>query len=256
MYHGDGDVTAIAPYASSAPQTATARDSLVLSDHGLDFHLLNGLSAEEREAIEACGRHMDVPAGVHLFRQGEPHSGVFIVISGTVRTYYVGPNGRELTLAHWLPGNFVGGPELFGRGEHIWSGVTQEPCVVLAMPGAQLRVLAERIPRLALNLVDALVAKGRCYSIVLQMLGTRSVTQRLAHLLLVMGEYDFVRQPDAAIQLKQHLSQDEMATIVGATRQWVSAAIDRFRRGGIVEARPGRRIRLLRPRELAALALD
>lgn len=230
------------------------RDSLVLSDHGLDFHLLAGLSREERASVEGCGRKTEVPTGIHLFRQGEPHGGVFIVLSGIVRTYYVAPNGRELTLAHWLAGNFVGGPELFGRGEHIWSGIAQEPCVVLAMPGVQLRTLAESIPRLALNLVDALVAKGRAYSIVLQMLGTRSVTQRLAHLLLVMGEYDFVRQPDGAIQLRQNLSQDEMATIVGATRQWVSAAIDKFRRGGIIEARPGRRIRLLRPRDLAAIA--
>ncbi|WEX10703.1 Crp/Fnr family transcriptional regulator [Chelativorans sp. AA-79] len=238
-------------------ETATAaRDSLVLSDHGMDFRLLDGLNAEERAAIYACGRHMQVPAGTHLFRQGESHDGVFIILSGKVRTYYVGPNGRELTLAHWLPGNFVGGPELFGRGEHIWSGVTQDDSTILAMPGLQMRALAESIPRLALNLLDAVVAKGRCYSIVLQMLGTRSVTQRLAHLLLVMGDYDFVRQSDAPIQLKQYLSQDEMATIVGATRQWVSAAIDKFRRGGMIESRPGRRIRVLRPQDLAAIAME
>lgn len=236
-------------------EASPGRDSLILADRSLDFRLLDGLSAQERDSIVACGRRMDVPAGVHLFRQGERHSGVFIILSGTVRTYYVGSNGRELTLAHWHPGNFVGGPELFGRGEHIWSGVTQEPCLILAMPGDQLRGLAETIPKLALNLVDALVAKGRSYSVVLQMLGTRSVTQRLAHLLLVMGEYDFARQPIAQIQLKQHLSQDEMATIVGATRQWVSAAIDKFRRNGIISARPGRRMRILRPQDLAAIAL-
>lgn len=124
------------------------------------------------------------------------------------------------------------------------------------MPGVELRQLTERIPRLAINLVDALVAKGRCYSIVLQMLGTRSVTQRLAHLLLVMGEFQFDARPREAIRLKQHLSQDEMATIVGATRQWVSAALEKFRRAGIIEAPPGKRITVARPPDLLAIAQE
>lgn len=243
--------------APAIVEAATAaRISLVLSDHGMDFRLLDGLNTEERAAVHACGRHMQVPAGTHLFRQGEGHNGVFIILSGKVRTYFVGPNGRELTLAHWLPGNFVGGPELFGRGEHFWSGVTQDDSTILAMSGLRMRSLAESNPRFALNLLDAVVAKGRCYSIVLQMLGTRSVTQRLAHLLLVMGDYDFARQSDAPIHLKQYLSQDEMATLVGGTRQWVSAAIDKFRRSGIIESWPSRRIRVLRPQDLAAIALE
>jgi CRP/FNR family cyclic AMP-dependent transcriptional regulator len=250
------DMIAAPPLADPALETGRGHESLVLSDHGLDFDLLNGLTGEERQMLFACGRRIEVKSGVHLFRQGEPHAGVFVILIGKVRTYYVGPNGREITLAHWRPGNFVGGPELFGRGEHIWSGVTQGPASLLAMPGAELRELTERIPRLAINLVDALVAKGRCYSIVLQMLGTRSVTQRLAHLLLVMGEFQFGTQPREAIRLKHHLSQDEMATIVGATRQWVSAALEKFRRAGIIEAAPGKRIRVVRPLDLLGIAQE
>ena len=61
--------------------------------------------------------------GQTLFNQGALHEGIYLIESGRIRVFYTAPSGREITLAYWNPGNFVGGPEIFGAGVHLWSGL-------------------------------------------------------------------------------------------------------------------------------------
>ena len=62
---------------------------------------------------------MKFGAQSEIFSQGEQHDGIYVIESGDVRTYYLGPMGRELTLAYWTPGHFVGGPEIFAWPTHV-----------------------------------------------------------------------------------------------------------------------------------------
>ena len=80
--------------------------------------------------------------GENVFTQGERHNGIFLIEQGRVRTYYIGPSGKELTLAYWTPGHFVGGPEVFGGGVHMWSAVTMEQTRLAHLPGHAVRHLA------------------------------------------------------------------------------------------------------------------
>jgi len=178
-------------------------------------------------------------AGEMVFRQGEAHEGIFIILSGKIRVYYVGPSGRELTLAYWSAGNYVGGPHIFGGCLHMWSGLAEQPTRVLLVPGNEMRALIERRPRIALALIEAMAHKGKCFSSLIQMLGTRSAAERLAQLLLLMGEMGGQRIDDRVI-IDRTLTQDELARMVGATRQWISATLERFREKGLIEVAPDR----------------
>ena len=51
--------------------------------------------------------------GQTLFSQGGKHDGIWLIESGRIRAFYTPPLGREITLAYWHVGNFVGGPEVF-----------------------------------------------------------------------------------------------------------------------------------------------
>jgi CRP/FNR family transcriptional regulator, cyclic AMP receptor protein len=175
--------------------------------------------------------------GEAVFVQGGGHDGIFISLSGQVRVYYTGPSGREITLAYWAPGNFIGGPDIFGGSRHVWSGQAEEATQVLHVPGRDLRQLAERYPRLALALIDAMAEKGKCFSAVIQMLGTRSAAERLARLLVLMADLGGRRIADG-VTIGRKLTQEELAKMVGSTRQWVSATLDRFREAGLIEVAP------------------
>lgn len=222
-----------------------SRPSLLLrlseeASHGaMGGSLLDMLAEPDRQRLFEAGTPRNVAAGGQVFRQGDPHDGIFIILSGQVRISYSSPAGREITLAYWAPGHFIGGPEIFGGSPHMWSGQAVRPTELLHVRGPVLRRLAEDLPRLALSLLDASVHKGKCFSALIQMLGTRSALQRLAQLLVLMGELNGMARPDG-IALSRTMTQEDLARLVGATRQWISSGLERLRESGLVTLTPGR----------------
>ena len=89
--------------------------------------------------------------GAQLFSQGSPQDGIFLIESGRIKVFYTAPSGREITLAYWHSGNFVGGPEVFKQGLHVWSGVAAVNSTVLHLPGDVLRRMVMTIPALAIR---------------------------------------------------------------------------------------------------------
>jgi CRP/FNR family cyclic AMP-dependent transcriptional regulator len=195
--------------------------------------LMDKLSPRERELVLKQGRRKVLNRGQTLFSQGARHDGIFLVESGRIRVFYTSPQGREITLAYWHPGNFVGGPEVFGGGIHQWSGIASTNCSVVQLPGKELRTLASEIPNLAIGLIDGLAFKGKCYSALAQMLGTRSITQRLAHLLLHLMDLYGVEDADGTV-IAAAFTNADLAHMVGATRQWVTISLKRMQDKQIV----------------------
>lgn len=185
-----------------------------------------------------------------LFRQGDRHRGIFLIQSGVVRTYYTSPAGREITLAYWQPGNFVGGPDVFEDCIHMWSGITVRDTEVYHLRGRDLRELMAQIPDLALGMVEALVYKGRCFSSLVQLLGTRSVSGRLSQVLLALCDNYGIPQGNGVV-IDVHLTHEDLAHMVGASRQWVTTTLDRLQKKGIVRIRK-RQLVILRPDLLRA----
>lgn len=216
-------------HTQSKAQQAIYLTELELDDGRPRF--FERLTPAELSAVRLASRVYTTGPNDPVFNQGETHNGIFLIEEGRVRTYYVGPSGKELTLAYWTPGHFVGGPEVFGGGVHIWSAETMEPSRLAHLPGAAVRHLAETIPAFALCLVDALVAKGKCYSALAQMLGTRSVTARLAQLLLILSD---ATDKDASRRIDRKITHEQLAGIIGSTRQWVTATLARFQKRGLI----------------------
>src|ERR1700736_4083074 len=150
--------------------------------------LFETLSLSERESVVRRGRRRVLYRGRTLFSQGTRHDGIFLIETGRIRVYYTAPSQREITLAYWNPGNFVGGPEVFGEGVHQWSGVATSNSSVVHLPGKELRRLVVQMPNLAIGLIEGLTFKGKCYSALAQMLGTRSITEQQAYLLFPLVE--------------------------------------------------------------------
>jgi CRP-like cAMP-binding protein len=204
-------------------------------DGGLGPDILHRLTPQERTTLAAAGAERRYAAGERLFEQGDAHDGIVFILEGRVRSFYVSPRGRAITLAYWPGGHFVGAPQILGGGEHMWTSVAIEPTVGLAIGGAATEQLVRAIPNLAVALIEGLVYKSKCYTALLQLMGTESKTVRLAHLLLTLAEPGDGRAGRHVVS--QDLTQEELATMIGATRQAVSVALDRFEKGAMIERR-------------------
>lgn len=220
-------------------------------DDGAGF--LDRLTPAEAARVREAGRSVTLAPGESVFTQGQAHEGIFLIETGRVRVFYSGPSGRQVTLAYWTPGHFIGGPSLYGGGCHQWSGVAIEPVRVTMLSSATLRSLIRQMPNFALCLIEALEAKGRCYTAMAQMLGTRSVIERLAQLLLNLGEL-YGTPEDGTVVIRRRITHDEIAALVGSTRQWVTMMLKRFQREGVI-AIDTTHIRLTRPGRLQEIVL-
>ncbi|MFT4795239.1 MAG: CRP-like cAMP-binding protein [Paracoccaceae bacterium] len=214
-----------------APSAIYLSEYLLEINEGAGF--LAGLCADDRNAVRRAGARCAVKKGEGLFFQGDAHTGVWIVESGRIRTFYAGPSGREITLAYWSAGHFVGGPEVFGVGRHVWSADALEDCQLLFLSGMSMRGLVRSIPDVAIAVIQGLVAKGKCYSALIQMLGTRTVSERLRQLLVILAD-TYGRHEGDTVVIDRSITYEQVSSIVGATRQWVTQSLDKLQTEGIL----------------------
>ena len=211
--------------------------SIYLSDDFLDLHakseFLSQLSDEDNARVVAAGSRVHKSKGDSLFHQGDSHAGIWIIESGRVRTYYTGPSGKEITLAYWGKGHFVGGPEVFGKGRHVWSANIIEDCELLFLTGKSLRTLVYQLPDVAIALIEGLVNKAKAYSALTQMLGTRSVSERLQQLLAILVDQHSEETSEGQV-IARTMTNEQIANIVGATRQWVTQSFDNLQKKGVL----------------------
>jgi CRP/FNR family transcriptional regulator, cyclic AMP receptor protein len=197
--------------------------------------LFEGLSDAEVEEIVSASKRKVFYRGAQVFAQGSPQDGIYLVETGRIRVFYAGPSGREITLAYWHPGNFVGGPDVFSSGVHVWSGVAAINSSVLHVPGSVLRRMIVKVPALAVGIIEGLSFKGRCYSSLAQMLGTRSPTERLAHLLLHLLELYGVEERGGML-IAAPFTHADLAHMIGVTRQWVTTTFKHLAEEGVLES--------------------
>jgi CRP/FNR family transcriptional regulator, cyclic AMP receptor protein len=206
------------------------------------------LTATQRNRVVARGVYLHLSEGETLFAQGERHRGIYLVEHGLVRTFYTSPAGREITLAYWQSGNIVGTPQIFGTDVNQWSGIATTKTGALFFRSEDLLQLIERNPAFAVGLVEALEFKGKCLSALVQMLGTRSVAERLAMLLHNLAELHGIKEKDG-IALGQPFTHEVLAQMVGASRQWVTMTLDRMRNEGLIRTGKGRTV-ILQPQKM------
>jgi CRP/FNR family cyclic AMP-dependent transcriptional regulator len=206
--------------------------------------LFEQLRPTDRQAFLAKCKKQHFAPGTHLFAQGEPYTSSYLVCSGVVRTYYVSPTGKEITIAYWSEGALVGGPNVFEEHRlHIWSAQAATEVLTQSIRGRDLEELSMKMPQLAHYLIETLTFKLHWVSVLLQTFGTQSVKSRLAHLLQQLSDRYGAPQGGATL-ITHHFSHDELARMVGATRSWVTLAINNLKKEAIIECR-GRHIVVL-----------
>lgn len=120
----------------------------------------------------------------------------------------------------------------------MWSSVAIEQSELTFLPGLALRKLALESAGIAVALLDALAFKARCYSAMAQMLGTRSVTERLHRLLIFLARiYGIKNGHETTIAVP--FTHADLANLIAATRQWVTVQLARLQRRGVIRYHRG-----------------
>jgi len=217
---------------------------------GLDW--LRELSDADTERLLRSSSSREYARGEIVFEPAaRPHS-VYLLERGLVRIYRLSAMGAEATLGYVRPGEVFGELEAFSDRPRESFAQAVRPSRVWRIPRAELRRLLDTHPRIAFSVTTQIGTRFKRIESRVEGLVFRNLRSRVAHILLELAE-DFGREDNGELWIDLSLSQQDVATLVGATRQSVNACLRELRDAGLVAYRK-RRFALLDPAALRRVA--
>jgi CRP/FNR family cyclic AMP-dependent transcriptional regulator len=202
--------------------------------------LFRDLPAGTRRTVaERCVRRA-FHKGTVIFHKESTDRTLYLIASGRIRIYLPSESGREVTLNVCGPGEAIGELALLDGHPRSASAQAIDDVVVYALHHEDFARLLDTSP-LAAAVIQVLTARMRRATDDTESLALFDVFGRLARRLLELADrYGIGRE------MEIELSQTDLASLVGATRETVNRALATFRQQGLIELRD-QRIVILQP---------
>ena len=205
-----------------------------MDDALMQAPLFSALDAEAAAALRASMAEMRVQRGGIIFAEGEAGERMYVVLDGKVKLGQTSPDGRESLLAVLGPGEVFGELSLFDPGPRTATATAVTDTVVVGLGHADLRPWLTGRPEVAESLLPALAQRLRRTNEALADLVFSDVPGRVAKQLLDLADKFGQPGPDGVL-VHHDLTQEELAQLVGASRETVNKALADFTQRGWVE---------------------
>lgn len=197
---------------------------------------------ETRNLFESM-QTVDLGRGDVLFREGEPGDRLYVIAQGKIKLGRRSTDGRENLLSILGPGEMFGELSLFDPGPRTATASSVSDAVVYELRHEALVAWIESHPKVATQLLGALARRLRRTNETLADLVFSDVPGRVAKALLDLSTR-FGEPSDDGVRVAHDLTQEELAQLVGASRETVNKALADFATRGWVR-REGRAVVLL-----------
>ena len=205
-----------------------------MDDALMQAPLFSALDAEAAAALRASMTEKRVPRSGIIFSEGEPGDRMYVVLDGKVKLGQTSPDGRESLLAVLGPGEVFGELSLFDPGPRTATATAITDTVVVGLGHGDLRPWLTGRPEVAEALLQALAQRLRRTNEALADLVFSDVPGRVAKQLLDLADKFCQPGPDGVL-VHHDLTQEELAQLVGASRETVNKALADFTQRGWVE---------------------
>lgn len=204
----------------------------------------------EKTLIRQAGSTVHYPRGHVIFAAGDLADRVYLIESGYVKIYRLSADGRRVTV-----GSIRSPGEMMGLAETLWGG--ERTCFAGAINNVTLVILRKNKfeelmaahPFLAVKIAKLLGARMREAEGIIHEMVSWQAPGRLAMTLLKIGERCGVETRNG-IKLGLQLTHEELANMVGTSRQTVTSLLNTFKHENSI-AYEGREISIINPDKLA-----
>ncbi|GAA4217501.1 Crp/Fnr family transcriptional regulator [Actinocatenispora rupis] len=214
--------------------------------------LFQGVDPEAAEALAKDLEILEVRKGDIVFTEGEPGDSLYIVLSGKVKLGRRAADGRQNLIAIMGPSDMVGELSLFDPGPRTATGTAVTDLRLARLRKAALRPWLTNRPEIAEQLLRVLARRLRRTNDSLADLIFTDVPGRVAKNLLQMAGR-FGTRDGGVLRVTHDLTQEELAQLVGASRETVNKALADFASRGWLRL-DGKSVIILDPERLARRA--
>ena len=191
--------------------------------------LFSGLDETELERLSRVATRRRAGRGEQVVRAGESADALLILLTGRAKVTNFDEEGREIILAWLGPGEFFGEMGLIDGSPRSASVVAVENCELLSIGKNEFQRCMQDNFQVVLKLMQILVRRLREADRNIESLALLDVYGRVARLLLDMSEEEGGKR-----MVKQKISKQDMARMIGASREMVSKVMRDLEIGGYI----------------------
>ena len=178
-----------------------------------------------------------------IYYEGDTVNGVYLIISGGVKTIKVATDGRELLTGMYGPDDYFGIPALLANENYKDTAEATEDTSLCLLPRLPLEELLNKYPDVAAQFIKILANNVLEKEEQLLQLAYHSVRKRMAEVLMRLNTRESADQPSLQI------SRDNLAAMAGIATETVSRILSDFKDEGLIE-RKASQITILNPAKL------
>ena len=201
--------------------------------------LFSGLSPQELGTIESHGVIRSHRKNTIIIHKGDENDSLYLILAGKVKVFVADESGKEVILNTQETGDHVGELALVREAPRTSSVMTLEDSKFLVLSKAAFRQCLSRHPNIAFNLIGSLAERISALSDNVSSLALLDVYGRVAKVLTERST-----QQDGK-RVTQRLTQQEIANMIGASREMVSKIFKDLKVGGYISV-DGQRVVLHR----------
>lgn len=172
--------------------------------------------------------------GEAIFHQGSPGNVLYIIVTGQVRIYTISEAGQELSVTIFRAGDFFGELALLDGQPRSASAVAMGRTSALLLHRSAFLHAVHDYPPIAVAILEAMAQRLRQSTSHADLLGTSSAIQRVARQILALASRYGQREGDVT-HIDLRLTQDDLASLVGTTRETANRALANLRDQGLIQ---------------------
>ncbi|GAB3705356.1 Crp/Fnr family transcriptional regulator [Mariniluteicoccus flavus] len=199
--------------------------------------LFKGLDDEAARSLSSAMGSITLNRGAILFHEGDSGDQLYVVVNGKIKLGRHGTTGRENLLAVLGPGQMFGELSAFDPGPRSTTATAVTKCELRVLEHSELDTWLAGRPEVALGLLGQLAGRLRRSNDVVSDLVFSDVPGRVAKALLDLASR-FGERTDAGLVVHHELTQEELAQLVGASRETVNKALADFAARGWIRLEP------------------
>lgn len=199
--------------------------------------LFKGLDEEASNALESSMTEVSLRRGEILFEEGDGGDRLYVVMSGKIKLGRTSADGRENLLAILGPGQMFGELSFFDPGPRSATATAVTDAKLLSLGHSSLSPVLAEHPNVAYAMLNQLAGRLRRTNEVVGDMVFSDVPGRVSKALLDLADR-FGREGDDGIHVNHDLTQEELAQLVGASRETVNKALADFASRGWLRLEP------------------
>ncbi|GAB4353307.1 MAG: Crp/Fnr family transcriptional regulator [Candidatus Abyssubacteria bacterium] len=213
---------------------------------------LSDLNDAPLKELARAARQKTYEKGQMVFFENDPCDGFYFISNGSVKIYKMSSSGREQILHTLTTGETFGEVPTFDNGLCPAYAQALEDSTLLLIKRTDFENVVRRHPEVALGLLHHFARWLRRFTMKLEELSLKDVSERLANYLLRVADESGTKTPEG-IEVRLKESQQEIAARIGTVREIVSRTLRKFQDSGFIRLK-GRRLIILDRERLNKMA--